>query len=148
MLWNTVYAVASKLSINCLLTHQRLKLFFVSGFREKFTNCSSWLPWSSNPLEFLRYIFSLLKYGIFSILVFFNSVPAFILRTNNVYFLQYIAKIHTVPLNSKPLEFLWYLVPFLKYKKFNFRIFNSAPYSVLKTFDLKEIFCTQSTLKC
>ena len=33
--------------------------------------------WSSNPLEFLRYLFSLQKSGIFSIFDFFNSVRLF-----------------------------------------------------------------------
>ena len=35
--------------------------------------------WSSNPLEFLQYLFSLLKYGIISIFVFFNRRYTFIL---------------------------------------------------------------------
>ena len=97
--------------------------------------------WSSNPLEFLRYLFSLQKSGIFSIFDFFNSVRLF----NMANFFRFIAK---TPLNSKPLEFLRYLVPFLKYKQFNFRNFNSAPYSVLENVDLKKVFCTLSNVKC
>ena len=46
------------------------------------------------------------------------------------------------------MEFLCYLVPFLKYEWFNFRIFDSAPYSLLKNDDPKKVFCTQSNVKC
>ena len=45
-------------------THQRLKLFFVSDFREKFTNCSSRL------LEFK-------SVGIFAISFFVTKIPHF-----------------------------------------------------------------------
>ena len=59
---------------------------------------------------------------------FFNSVRLFYEQSLPI--LQCIAR---TPLNSKPLEFLWYPVPFLKYKYLNFRIVNS----VLKKFDQK-----------
>ena len=62
------------------LIHQCLKLFFAADFREKFTNCSS----SSNPLEFLRYLFSLLKHGIF-LFTFFLTVYVYF-KNNHVNF--------------------------------------------------------------
>ena len=55
--------------------------------------------WSSNPLGFLRYIFSLLKYGIFRFSVFFNSVRLFM---NN--YCQFVTvHCYDPPLNSKLL---------------------------------------------
>ena len=58
---------------------------------------------------------------------------------NVVNFLQNIA---VAPLNSDPLEFLEYLSQFLKYKGLNFRIFDSAPHSVLEIWTKKKLFGT------
>ena len=84
-----------------LPTNQRLKLFFSLIVMKN----SPTVPlgfWSSNRLAFFRYLFSLLKYGIFTIFVFFNSVRLFYEQTLSILF-NFIAK---TPLNSKPLEFL------------------------------------------
>ena len=60
---------------------------------------------------------------------------------NVVNFLQNIA---VAPLNSDPLEFLEYLSQFLKYKGLNFRIFDSAPHSVLTIWHSKKVFSAKN----
>ena len=47
-------------------------------------------------------------------------------------FANILLNIALIPLNSDLLEFFEYLQPFLKYECFNFKSFDSAPYSVLK----------------
>ena len=80
---------------------------------------------SSNPLEFLQYPYYLLRYCKFWILIFLN-VWVFDGK-NLLIFIEH----KFCPLNPDPLEFLGYLKPFLKYKGLNFRMFDSAPRSVL-----------------
>ena len=104
--------------------------FFLSDFRVKFTQLFLLAPGVQICWNFCDFFFSYWNMAFF-IFGFINSVRLF--KKNIVNFLQYIA-------NAKPLEFLWYLVPFLKHKQFNFQIFNSVPYNVLKNVDLKKVF--------
>ena len=57
---------------------------------------------------------------------------------------SFVHGIATRPLNSKPLEFLWYITPFLKYKWFDFRQYALQ---WIKICWPKKSFCTQIILK-
>ena len=90
----------------CRATHQRLKLFFSLWFSWKIYQLSlgSWrvqIRWN-----FCDIFFSYWNTAFFRFSVFVNSVRFFVEQTLSI-FLQCIAK---TPLNSKPLEFLWYIV--------------------------------------
>ena len=78
-------------------------------------------PRKSKSLEFFRYLFLLPKFHIFYFR-FFLTVHGFLMNIF-CHFLQCKAR---TPMNSTLFEFCWYLLPFLRYKRFNLNFYPCA----------------------
>ena len=84
-------------------------------------------PRKSKSLEFFRYLFLLPKFHIFYFR-FFLTVHGFLMNIF-CHFLQCKAR---TPMNSTLFEFCWYLLPFLRYKRFNLNFYPCASQCTVK----------------